>query len=123
CPEHLRNLREDHAAPHGRETVGDAAHHGVRRDATEAVGPTALVADDEVGGGALHPRVGGHPANELGHGVQPLLHLVVHILGVEEEHAIAIDIARHGQEAFHLVVLATQTEHQHAAGIRVTHQT
>ena len=94
--EHLRNLRQQHAAADRRHAIGDAAEQRVGADAAEPVRPAALVAEHEVRRAALRAPIAAHSLDELRDRARSLLELVDHVLRVEERYAIAVDRARRG---------------------------
>ena len=120
--EHLRHFGEQDGTACRRESIGDATDQRVRGDAAEPVGAAALVAEHQRGGWYRLASVVSHPIHELVQRRDARLHLVEHILRVEEADAAAVHVARFGEQGVELVVLAAETEHQHPPGIRVAHE-
>ena len=59
---------------------------------------------------------------EFAHGGYAVLHLVAHFLGVEEAHALQVHRADFLEEGLQGVVLATQTDDEHAGRIGMAYQ-
>ena len=72
---------------------------GVGGDAAEAVRPAALVAEHEVRRRTVSRAVVLHALDQLRDGPQPFLHLVDHVLRVEEAQALAVDDRRRPRAA------------------------
>ena len=60
---------------------------------------------------------------KLRDGARSFLELVDHVLRVEERDAIAIDRTGEAHQLVELIVLAAESEDQHAAGVRMAQQT
>ena len=120
--EHLGHLAEEDTSTQRREAIGDAPEQGVGRDAAEAIGPAALVAEHE--GGRRHrlAAVVRHARQELGNRLDTTLALVGDILRVEEPDPAPVHVTGAREQGVHLVVLAAQPEHEHAARIGVAEQ-
>ena len=63
-----------------------------------------------------------HALDQLVHAPAHPLHFVEHVLRVEEANTAAVHVPRFGEQRVELVVLAAQPEHEHPAGVRMTHQ-
>ena len=120
--ENLRHLGEDHPSAERRQPVGDAPDERVGGDPAQAVRAAAFVAEHEIGGGALHPRIALHRRRKLRHGFEPCIDLVRDLLAIEEPEPRAIDVSGEPEQAIHLIIFAAEPEHQHAARVGMAHQ-
>ena len=80
------------------------------------------MADHQLRRRTRRPLVVGHARHEFLDHRESTRTLVHHVLRVEEPDATAIDIAGTREQLFHLIVLATKSEHEHAARVRIAHE-
>ena len=119
--EHFRYFGKDGGSALCHQEVGEHAQERVGGDARETIGATALQANTkfaERNGLALvllGLRI------EFVEDAHTLAHFVLNVLGDEELDAALVVVAQEFFEHVRLVVLATQTEHEHATRIRMEH--
>ena len=115
--EHLRHLREHRGAALGDEHIGEAAHHGVGRDAGKAVGAAAFHADHQFRRrDLLSVKTGGI----AGAGFQQFPafgKLVLHFLADQELHPIPVEVAQFRKELLPGQVLTAEAQDQHSTRV------
>ena len=119
--EHFRNFGEDGGATLGlAEEVGESTNQWVARDARIAVGAATLQADAECRGRTGLTLEGLCVLDDLGEGLDTVLHFVaLNLLANHELNAVRIIAFAELLEDLRLVVLATQADDEDATCIGV----
>ena len=120
--EHLRHLGEYRAAAHGRQSVGDPAAQGVGGDAGQAVAAAAFQPDFQFADRQGTASVLGCQGLQFPNDGNAFFQFIGTVLAVEKAHPPGVVVTQDFFEFLDIVVLASQSQYQHAAGIGVVHQ-
>ena len=88
----------------------------------ETIGSAALEPNHQLGGRHRFALVVAHVSQQVVHHGQGLFDFVAFALGVEEANAFLVDLTEMLAEHRDVVVLATEAEHQHTAGVGMLDQ-
>ena len=119
--EHFGDFRQHGRAALGHNPIGKDAQQRVGGNAGKAVGATALQAHPQFAHGDIDADILPGMDKQFPGQLQTVFHLVLHLLADEHPHAGGLDGTHDLAEGIQLVVLASEADHQDAAGVRVMH--
>ena len=119
---HLWHLSQYAGTTLSHEPVAELAHKGIGGNAAKAIRATALQTNTQFADGHILATVLAGNSIELAQDLHTSLNLVaINLLGNEQADTVFVVVAQEFHEVIGLVVLATQTQHQHGTGIRMEH--
>ena len=120
-PEHLGHFRQHRGASLRNQIVGKHAQQRIGRDAGKTVGATAFQSHAQLGEGHIGTLVLTALGIQFTQDAHAFLVFIVHLLRHQETDTVFVIRADEFPKHVGLVVLASQTYHQHGSGIGMQH--